>query len=83
VSQAGVAIDKLANLLTDASTAAAYASASNSQQATGIAQINQAMQDINLGAAQVASAASQSKGAAEELADLANKLNDLLLRYDA
>jgi methyl-accepting chemotaxis protein len=83
VNQAGVAIDKLANLLTEASTAAAYVSASNSQQATGIAQINQAMRDINLGATQITSATSQAKGAAEELNDLASKLNELLQRYAA
>jgi len=83
VNQAGVAIDQLANLLTEASTAAAFVSASNSQQATGIAQINQAMRDINLGATQITSATSQAKGAAEELNALASKLNELLQRYAA
>jgi tape measure domain-containing protein len=41
------------------------------------------MQDINMGATQIASATSQAKVAAEELNDLASKLNELLQRYAA
>jgi methyl-accepting chemotaxis protein len=76
--QAGVTIGALAEALADAARVSAQIVASAAQQATGIGQIHQAMQNIDQVARQNASAARQAAQVAENLNSLAVRLRQLV-----
>jgi methyl-accepting chemotaxis protein len=78
VQKAGEALRVLTETLSDASQAAAQISASASQQATGIAQVNLAMRDINQVTAQTIDSTKQVDRAAQDLRALGAELQALL-----
>ena len=78
VGEAGNTIRLLAGIIADAALAAAQISASSGQQATGMAQIHQAMAHINQASSQNLAATRQAEQAAENLNTLGTKLKELL-----
>ncbi|HLL02889.1 MAG TPA: methyl-accepting chemotaxis protein [Myxococcaceae bacterium] len=81
VSQAGVTIQSLGELLVQASLTAAQIAASANQQATGIGQIRQAMRDVNQSAQQALSSTRQTERAVQDLNTMGQKLKGLLSDY--
>ena len=78
VSEAGANIQILSDLLTQASLTAAQIAASANQQATGIAQIRQAMHDVNQATQQALQSSRQTERAMVDLNGMGQKLKGLL-----
>jgi methyl-accepting chemotaxis protein len=78
VNEAGVTIRMLAEIIGDAARAAAQIAASSGQQATGMRQIHQAMQNINKVSAQNLAATNQSEQAAKHLNVVGTNLKQLV-----
>jgi len=83
VHQAGETIRTLSDTLTETSTAAAQITASAGQQATGMAQIHQAMKNINVVTGQNVASAGQTEKAARDLNLLGGQLREMVLSYRA
>jgi len=83
VHQSGETIRTLSDTLTETSQAAAQITASAGQQATGMAQIHQAMKNINLVTSQNVSSAGQTEKAARDLNLLGGQLREMVLSYRA
>lgn len=81
VSQAGTTIQRLGDLLVQASLTAAQIAASANQQATGIGQIRQAMRDVNQSSQQALSSTRQTERALQDLNGMGLKLKNLLSEY--
>jgi methyl-accepting chemotaxis protein len=81
VHQSGETIRTLSETLTQTSQAAAQITASAGQQATGMAQIHQAMKSINVVTSQNVSSAGQTEKAAQDLNILGGRLKELVLGY--
>jgi methyl-accepting chemotaxis protein len=78
VGQAGETIKALADTIAEAAQAAAQIAASAGQQATGMAQTQQAMKNINQVTNQNVASAKQAERAAQDLNELGLKLKQLL-----
>jgi methyl-accepting chemotaxis protein len=81
VSEAGSNIQTLSDLLTQASLTAAQIAASANQQATGIAQIRQAMHDVNQATQQALQSSRQTERAMQDVNSMGQKLKGLLGEY--
>ncbi|MFP2912831.1 methyl-accepting chemotaxis protein [Pyxidicoccus sp. 3LFB2] len=81
VSEAGTNIQTLSDLLAQASLTAAQIAASANQQATGIAQIRQAMHDVNQATQQALLSSRQTERAMQDLNGLGQNLKGLLGEY--
>ncbi|WP_342377016.1 methyl-accepting chemotaxis protein [Myxococcus stipitatus] len=81
VSEAGATIQALSDLLAQASLTAAQIAASANQQATGIAQIRQAMHDVNQATQQGLMSARQTERAMQDINGMGQKLKNLLDEY--
>ncbi|HEX5750134.1 MAG TPA: CHASE3 domain-containing protein [Archangium sp.] len=81
VTQAGVHIQTLSELLAQASLTAAQISASASQQATGTGQIRQAMRDVSQATQQTLTSIRQTERAVQDLNAMGQKLKGLLSEY--
>jgi methyl-accepting chemotaxis protein len=81
VSEAGAHIQTLADLLAQASLTAAQIAASANQQATGIAQIRQAMHDVNHATQQALQSSRHTERAMHDLNGMGQKLKGLLGEY--
>ena len=79
-AQAGATIKALAEALDESAQAAAQIEASAGQQAGGVAQIHQAMRNIEQGSRQTLAATRQAEQAAHNLNDLGGKLAALIGR---
>jgi methyl-accepting chemotaxis protein len=77
ITQAGDTIKSLAEIINDSAQAAAQISASASQQASGTAQIHQAMKNINQVTNQNLSSTRQMEQAAKDLNALGGRLREL------
>jgi methyl-accepting chemotaxis protein len=82
ISQAGDTIKSLADIISEASQAATQISASASQQASGTAQIHQAMKNINQVTNQNLSSTRQMEQAAKDLNLLGGRLRERLTSFD-
>ncbi|MET0595125.1 MAG: methyl-accepting chemotaxis protein [Polyangiaceae bacterium] len=82
ITQAGDTIKSLADIIADASQAASQISASASQQASGTAQIHQAMKNINQVTNQNLSSTRQMEQAAKDLNLLGGRLRERLTSYE-
>jgi len=82
IAQAGDTIRSLAEIINDAAQAAAQISASASQQASGTAQIHQAMKNINQVTNQNLSSTRQMEQAAKDLSALGGRLRDRLASFE-
>jgi methyl-accepting chemotaxis protein len=80
-AQAGTTIQRLGELLAQASLTAAQIAASANQQATGIGQIRQAMRDVNQSSQQALSSTRQTERALQDLNSMGLKLKNLLSEY--
>jgi methyl-accepting chemotaxis protein len=78
VSDAGTMIRTLADIIAEAVQAAAQIAASSAQQATGMRQIHQAMQNINQVSVQNLAATNQSEQAAKHLTTVGADLKKLV-----
>jgi methyl-accepting chemotaxis protein len=78
VNDAGTTIRTLADIIAEAVQSAAQISASSTQQATGMRQIHQAMQNINQVSVQNLAATNQSEQAAKHLATVGAALKKLV-----
>jgi methyl-accepting chemotaxis protein len=78
VNQAGATIRMLADVVSEAAQAAAQIAASSGQQATGMRQIHQAMQNIGQVSAQHLAATNQSEQAAKNLNVLGGDLKKMV-----
>ena len=81
VTQAGIHIQTLSELLAQASLTAAQISASASQQATGTGQIRQAMRDVSQATQQTLTSIRQTERAVQDLNAMGQKLKGLLSEY--
>jgi methyl-accepting chemotaxis protein len=81
VGEAGGSIQRLGDLLAQASLTAAQIAASANQQATGIGQIRQAMRDVNQSAQQALASTRQTERAVQDLNSMGLKLKGLLSEY--
>ncbi|AGC48834.1 methyl-accepting chemotaxis protein [Myxococcus stipitatus DSM 14675] len=81
VSEAGATIQALSDLLAQASLTAAQIAASANQQATGIAQIRQAMHDVNQATQQGLMSSRQTERAMQDINGMGQKLKNLLDEY--
>ncbi|MFY1827169.1 methyl-accepting chemotaxis protein [Myxococcus fulvus] len=81
VSEAGSTIQTLSDLLAQASLTAAQIAASANQQATGIAQIRQAMHDVNQATQQGLMSSRQTERAMQDINGMGQKLKGLLEEY--
>ncbi|MCE9671003.1 methyl-accepting chemotaxis protein [Myxococcus stipitatus] len=81
VSEAGATIQTLSDLLAQASLTAAQIAASANQQATGIAQIRQAMHDVNQATQQGLLSSRQTERAMQDINGMGQKLKNLLEEY--
>ncbi|MCP3099633.1 methyl-accepting chemotaxis protein [Myxococcus sp. K15C18031901] len=81
VSEAGATIQTLSDLLAQASLTAAQIAASANQQATGIAQIRQAMHDVNQATQQGLLSSRQTERAMQDINAMGQKLKNLLEEY--
>jgi len=81
VNQSGETIRTLSDTINDAAQAAAQISASAGQQATGMAQIHQAMRNISHVTTQNVASVRQAERAAQDLNALGNTLKDLVAGY--
>ncbi|WP_141332643.1 methyl-accepting chemotaxis protein [Myxococcus sp. AB025B] len=81
VSEAGATIQTLSDLLAQASLTAAQIAASANQQATGIAQIRQAMHDVNQATQQGLLSSRQTERAMQDINGMGQKLKGLLEEY--
>ena len=79
--QSGQVIDQLAGTIRSAAQAAQQIAASSHQQSLGMAQIAQAMKDINQATVQFVAGARQSQSAAENLNSMAQELQDTVQFY--
>jgi methyl-accepting chemotaxis protein len=82
ITQAGDTIRSLAEIITDAAQSAGQISASASQQASGTAQIHQAMKNINQVTNQNLSSTRQMEQAAKDLNALGGRLRERLASYE-
>jgi methyl-accepting chemotaxis protein len=82
ITQAGDTIRSLAEIISEASQAASQISASASQQASGTAQIHQAMKNINQVTNQNLSSTRQMEQAAKDLNALGGRLRERLASYE-
>jgi methyl-accepting chemotaxis protein len=82
ISQAGETIKSLADIINDAAQAASQISASASQQASGTAQIHQAMKNINQVTNQNLSSTRQLEQAAKDLSALGGRLRERLATFE-
>jgi len=82
IGQAGDTIRSLAEIINEAAQAASQISASASQQASGTAQIHQAMKSINQVASQNLSSTRQMEQAAKDLNALGGRLRERLVSYE-
>jgi methyl-accepting chemotaxis protein len=82
IGQAGDTIKALADIINDAAQAASQISASASQQASGTAQIHQAMKNINQVTNQNLSSTRQMEQAAKDLNALGGRLRERLASYE-
>lgn len=78
VNEAGVTIRELAEVITQATQAAAQIAASSGQQATGMRQIHQAMQNISQVSSQHLAATAQAEQAARHLSSVGATLKRLV-----
>ncbi|HYI02497.1 methyl-accepting chemotaxis protein [Hyalangium sp.] len=81
VGEAGASIQRLGELLAQASLTAAQIAASANQQATGIGQIRQAMRDVNQSAQQALISTRQTERAVQDLNTMGLKLKGLLSEF--
>jgi PAS domain S-box-containing protein len=81
VNQSGDTIRTLSDAISDAVQAATQISASAGQQATGMAQINQAMRNISDVTAQNVASVRQAERAAQDLNTLGTTLKELVAGY--
>jgi PAS domain S-box-containing protein len=81
VDQAGETIRTLAETINETAQASALIAASATQQAVGMAQIHQAMRNINQVTNQTLSSTKQAERAAQDLDALGTKLKDVLGNY--
>ncbi|NTX51663.1 methyl-accepting chemotaxis protein [Myxococcus sp. CA039A] len=81
VAEAGSTIQSLSDLLAQASLTAAQIAASANQQATGIAQIRQAMHDVNQATQQGLMSSRQTERAMQDINGMGQKLKNLLEEY--
>ncbi|MFY2560219.1 methyl-accepting chemotaxis protein [Corallococcus terminator] len=81
VAEAGSTIQTLSDLLAQASLTAAQIAASANQQATGIAQIRQAMHDVNQATQQGLMSSRQTERAMQDINGMGQKLKNLLEEY--
>ncbi|NVJ22474.1 methyl-accepting chemotaxis protein [Myxococcus sp. AM011] len=81
VAEAGSTIQTLSDLLAQASLTAAQIAASANQQATGIAQIRQAMHDVNQATQQGLMSSRQTERAMQDINSMGQKLKNLLEEY--
>lgn len=81
VAEAGSTIQTLSDLLAQASLTAAQIAASANQQATGIAQIRQAMHDVNQATQQGLMSSRQTERAMQDINAMGQKLKNLLEEY--
>ncbi|MBI4495181.1 MAG: methyl-accepting chemotaxis protein [Chloroflexi bacterium] len=81
IDRAGRTIDELAELVRQASQSAAQIAASVRQHSVGMQQITAAMVNIDQAATESLAATGNTKRAAENLTDLAGRLNGLLAQY--
>jgi methyl-accepting chemotaxis protein len=82
IAQAGDTIKSLAEIIGEAAQAASQISASASQQASGTAQIHQAMKNINQVTNQNLSSTRQMEQAAKDLNALGGRLRERLASYE-
>lgn len=82
IQQAGETIKSLSDIIHEASQAAAQISASASQQATGMAQIHQAMRNISQVTNQNLGSTRQTEQAARDLNRLGERLKDRLTNLE-
>ena len=82
IAQAGDTINSLAEIINDSAKAASQISASASQQASGTAQIHQAMKNINQVTNQNLSSTRQMEQAAKDLNALGGRLRERLATYE-
>jgi methyl-accepting chemotaxis protein len=82
IGQAGETIKALAEIINDGAQAASQISASASQQASGTAQIHQAMKNINQVTNQNLSSTRQMEQAAKDLSALGGRLRERLANYE-
>jgi methyl-accepting chemotaxis protein len=80
--EAGLAIQSLADSVTDSTQAAAQIAAASGQQLGGMEQIAQAMENINQATAQNVTGVQQVERTAGELSNLARQLRELLVTVD-
>jgi methyl-accepting chemotaxis protein len=80
-TEAGLAIRRLAESVTESTQAAIQISAAAGQQQTGMEQISQAMDSIHQATAQSVAGARQVEQASGDLNDLAAQLRELVARY--
>ena len=81
VDQAGETIRTLADTINETAQASALIAASATQQAVGMAQIHQAMRNINQVTNQTLASTKQAERAAQDLDSLGTKLKDVLGNY--
>jgi methyl-accepting chemotaxis protein len=79
--EAGESIRVLADSVAQAAQASVQIAASNQQQMAGISQVTSAMENIKQGSTQTAASTKQAEMAARNLYDLAQKIKQLMERY--
>ena len=79
--EAGESIRVLADSVAEAAQASVQIAASNQQQMAGISQVTSAMENIKQGSTQTAASTKQAEMAARNLYDLAQKIKQLMERY--
>ena len=79
--EAGESIRVLTDSVVEAAQASVQIAASNQQQMAGISQVTSAMENIKQGSAQAAASTKQAEIAARSLHDLAQKIKQLMERY--
>jgi len=79
--EAGESIRVLTDSVAEAAQTAIQIAASNQQQMAGISQVTSAMENIKQGSAQTAASTKQAEMAARNLYDLAQKIKQLMERY--
>ena len=79
--EAGESISVLADSVAQAAQASVQIAASNQQQMAGISQVTSAMENIKQGSTQTAASTKQAEMAARNLYDLAQKIKQLMERY--
>jgi methyl-accepting chemotaxis protein len=80
-TQAGEAIDTLAESVTEATNAAIQIAASSQQQRVGMDQVVSAMENIRQATSQMAASTKQTEKAAHDLHNLGSRLQEIVKLY--